>query len=920
MVHERVRHLLLGKWAQFTCDHAGWVLGICLAVAGFAMWITAKDLRFQADRNDLISRELEWNQRYIEFRKNFHGQQAVIVVVKVPEAEDGRRRAEQFVQTAARRLQERGDAISRVAYGFDSSQLSGSLLRLEELGEFKKYIQQISLAGPLLQAGGMGELMGTVTRELASPQAAGQIDATSGEAMIRTLGQMVDATREAIEGTLDPADLNSLSVAGAGGEWRYLTSDDGKLMIIDITPRAQQGVINAQGAAVTAARQVLKDTQREFPGIEAGLTGMPVVEADETAVSMADSTLTSIISLIAIAVLLVVSFHSWKMPLLMVLSLGIGIAWSYGYLTLAVGHLQVLSVVFTVILLGMGIDYGIHVVSRFELVRHDYPEGLTGFREAMIDALQSTGPGLITGALTTAIAFGTTLFTDFKGMAEMGHIAAVGLLLCLLATLTALPALMRLLRPDLRHVKPLEERVIDLHEGAWLMPVARHPFKAVTVTVIVLGLATAAATQVRYDNNLKELLPHELDSLQWLRVIEEAQMPIWFAASVTDSLEEARERSAAFRKLPAVADVGGIGYLFPRHEEEKLALIRDARQQLSVGPKFVENAMQAGQQDTAASLVQRLTGLQFALTIALQRQDVQSEPRIRAAMLELLEKVTAAINATVDPKFTANAAQRITELNKAFTAWKRRAVTQLAEALSLEPLRPEDLPEYLRLQAVSITEPTRYVVKVYPRGDVWQEEVMEPFIAQTRSVDPLITGSPIQIYESGQLMQNAYQLAGALALIVVFGVAYIDFRNLLDAFLSLLPVTAGFITTLGIMWLADVSINPANVMVLPLLFGIGVASGIHIMHRYKQERYARPLGLSEGTSKGIILTSLTTIFAFATMLLAQHRGIKSLGFVLSVGVSLTLVASLLLMPAVLELRNRYHVMQRYRQWQKVSRS
>ncbi len=236
--------------------------------------------------------------------------------------------------------------------------------------------------------------------------------------------------------------------------------------------------------------------------------------------------------------------------------------------------------------------------------------------------------------------------------------------------------------------------------------------------------------------------------------------------------------------------------------------------------------------------------------------------------------------------------------------WQQKTRTSIAQALSDKPLDLDSLPELLRREAIS-PDGKLYQIKVYPKEDVWDPVKMQPFIEQTRSVDPDITGSPVQIYESGLLIQRSYKLAGVLALAVVAAFTFFDFLSVLDTLLCLVPVGVAFVMTFGLMYLAGVSINPANVMVLPLMFGIGVASGVHILHRYRQAPHHRPLGLSAGTYKGVILTNVTTIIAFASMLIAQHRGIRSLGFVLSVGISLNLIACLLIMPPLLVLRNRW---------------
>lgn len=122
-----------------------------------------------------------------------------------------------------------------------------------------------------------------------------------------------------------------------------------------------------------------------------------------------------------------------------------------------------------------------------------------------------------------------------------------------------------------------------------------------------------------------------------------------------------------------------------------------------------------------------------------------------------------------------------------------------------------------------------------------------------------------------------------------------------DAGLTLVPVAVGFVAAFGVMYVAGIRINPANLIVLPLMCGIGVDAGVHILHRYRQDPYTRPIGLTAGSGKGVTLTSFTTMIGFGSMLLVRHRGIASLGFVLAVGIGLTMLACWTVMPALLEL-------------------
>ncbi|MBI1367730.1 MAG: MMPL family transporter [Planctomycetes bacterium] len=911
VVHDKLRHNLLGGGARFVCDRPWVVLLAAGLLAAASVGLTVARLGFDADRNDLISASLDWNKKYIEYRRQFSGYDSIAIVVRVPGGEDGRSKAEDFVRATVAKLEHHESAIRRVWWGYDPRQMSPILLRLDPMDSFKTHLAEMSQAGPMLKARNFGDLLSALPAALQSQSK----DTTADQAveMIAQFGTLLDGITQVLEG----ADAGSTAAAfdlSGQSDWQFLDSDDHQLLFIEIEGEPSTDSVDQFEPAVRLARASLESTMKQMPGIDAGLTGVPVIEADETNMSMRDSTWCSIISVVGIAVLLIVAFHSFSIPLIMVGALMVGVMWSFGYLTLAIGHLQVLSVVFTVILLGLGIDFGIHIVSHFELIRPNHAEGIAGFRQTMIDTIQTTGPGIITGAITTALAFGTTLLTDFTGMAEMGNIAAVGVMLCMLAMLTVMPALLRLCRPQLRHNPSAEGRLIDMHRQGWIMQLIHRPVITCLVAGAIVALSFVGMARVRYDNNLMNLLPEGLASVRWQqRVLDHSAQSLLYGVSITDSLDVAKRRAEQFRQLPSVASVGGVGLMFPADEDEKVALIEETRKQIAplLDSPVTPEAIDAG------GLAQRLTGLNLVLSIALNRDDVKAEPKVHEALSQLFDKVRRIQEVLADAKFKEHASERMAALHGLFVSLQTKLRWQIDQSLLTRPLRVDDLPALMRREVVSIVKPVRYQLKVYPKANVWDPGAMKPYIEEVRSVDGNFTGSPVQIYESGLLMQWSYQKAGALALIAVLIVAYLDFLRLVDALLCLLPVSVAFVLTFAMMWLFDVTINPANIIVLPLMFGIGVASGVHIMHRYRQNPRRRPAGLSQGTGKGIILTSGTTILAFASMLFAEHRGIRSLGFVLAVGISMTLIVCMTIMPAVLELRNRIHVWRRLRQWRRA---
>ncbi len=904
---ERWRHNLLVAWANGISRHPRTVLALALLLAAASIAVTVARLEFHSNRNDLISPELAWNQRFIDWQDRFPGSRDLVVVVdrqSFAQPDD----AERAVDAIAQELT--GDPLlQQVVARFPTREISPRCLRLAHLEEFTARLEQMRQARPLLENNSLGGLLGEVMRQMRE-----QSTTTHAEMEPLTVARQIDELTTLI--TAVGQDLASPDAAAthlaavleqaqgdAGQTWQYLASPNNRLLFVRITAVTQAGMLNALEPAIARIRAVIAQVSTQFPGAEMGLTGIEVVEADETTAATVDSTVASLIAVVLISLLLIVAFHSVRSPLLAMAALLVGIAWSFGFLTLAIGHLQVLSVVFTVILLGLGIAYGIHLASSLELVRHDHDDTAEGFAAALAQAFHTTGPGIVTGAVTTAGAFLTTVFTDFTGMAEMGLIAAVGVMLCLLAMFSVFPALLRIYKSGHRHIVPMDARKVHLFEEQWVRPFIRHPRLTLGLTALLsLAAAVWVGRSIYFDFDLMKLQPASAPAVQWAnRIVRDGGQSIYFGVSLARDTDHARELADQLRAQPAISgQLGGVGLLFPEDEPHKLELLAATRAEL-------QPALAAAQRETApaagpatVNLVSNLGAMQFGVNAALL---TQMPAEIREALSRLSAALTQALTASSALDDAARAA-RLTQLDQTYRAARRQIAQQMTLALDGAPLQVDDLPaEVMRSYRDAAG---RLVIESYPKLEEGQSpldaRVLPSYIQQLESVDPNATGVIVQIYHSGALIRDAYVQAGAWALLIVFVMVLVDFRTLHDSLLSLVPVAIGFLLTFAIMHALDMPINPANIIVLPLMFGIGVDSGVHMLHRYRLQPDEDPPGLTRGTGKGIVITTLTTVIGFATMLIASHRGIRSLGFVLSVGVFLTMVACLLVMPAWLSLR------------------
>ncbi len=914
-MHEDLRHRVLGWWAGLISRRPGWVLFIAAVVAGASIAITLGQLRFQSDRNDLIAKDLEWNKRFLHWQKSFPAQSDLVVAVDTYNREDQpdeliRSRAMELVDELAPELW-RDEYISEAIWGYDPQASHPKTIRLLPPDEFDQYLNAIAQSSPMLRSNHVSEL---IRRSVARMQADADLDTPGAVAeSLKEFNALINAFALRMKTPSDqPIDLmQQVEQAMGRRHWEYLTTENQRLLLILLTPQRETESINPLDKSIRNVRRILDRYHRKYPDLRFGFTGIEVIETDETEAATRDSAVASIIAAVLIATLLVTAFHSFRKPLMLMTALGIAIAWSFGFLTLTIGHLQVVSVVFTVILLGLGVAFGIHIISRFELIRHHYPDTRSGFTQAIQDTFETIGPGMITGAVTTSAAFCTTMLTDFIGVAEMGMIAAAGVILCLFSMITVFPAMMRYFRAEHRHVKPLSQRYIHIFEEHWVMPFVRQPKWTLAVAAVITILSVVGISRMRFDYNLIELLPRNVDSVDWQRaIIEDGEQSIYYGVSIVDNMEQARALAKRYRELDTVESLGGVGRLIPVDQQEKLDKLAKVHADLKDDLVYAESLSVDLDQIKADHLA--LTNQLASLGILLGAVDANVPEQLRP----ILAQTSIAINrflAAARSLDDASIADRIEALNRDYLTWRTSAIRQIKQVFDSTPIEVEDLPDRVMRAYIGKSNGNRKLaIEIFPKlpesvADPLHPEFLGRFITDMESVDEEVTGVIVQYYYSGRLIWTSYLKAGLYALIAVFLLVLIDFQSVMDATLTLVPVASGFAVTFGIMHLVGMQINPANIIVLPLMFGIGVDAGVHMLHRYRQDPICRPLGLCAGTGKGISLTSYTTMIGFGAMLIARHRGIASLGFVLALGIGMTTLACWTVMPALLELRTRKRI-------------
>jgi predicted RND superfamily exporter protein len=858
------RNRLLGHWGSLVARHPVWTLIVCGLVAAASVLAALSGLTIKTDRNDLMSQDLPWARRYAEYRRDFPRWNDLIVCLEGP-AKDAR------IDAAARALADflrSTDFVAAADAGFSGDQVGPRLWRVAPEAEFDATLERLSKGRNITAAATPSAALLTMLRQ------GDDLDEPDPTEMHASLAPFIDA----VAGRPVHFDFSG----ELAEHWQPLATANGRIrtVLVSLSDPADDsiaGIADTLATLRSAAGSWMDD--HGFGDIPWGVTGIPAIESDETAQATRDSTIASIVAFVLITAMLIGVFRRIRLPLMAAAALVVGIAWSFGWVVVSIGHLQLLSMVFSAILIGLGVDFALHIVTRLRVIEPQCAD----LPEAMSRTFRDVGPGLITGAVTTAAAFGCTAFSEFLGVAEMGIIAAGGVLLCLIAVMSVFPALLALSsrwRNDLAIMRPvgtnmLRRMVRPLHRRAGLV--------LLVCGVLTAGLL-AGASRLTYDSNIMNLQPPQLEAVSWQRRLASQPGGDLWSGLVMTTPQAAPLLSARLRTLAGVEEVGGMGMLLPPNlndREAEVAAVRDA------APVVEQGSDQLG----------------FIPTVLGSLRDrMRSTARYAALVGELDAAVKSWVALGHD---TAERRARMAALDTAWRAAVPDAARTIDAALAATPPGPSDLPAVLRAQWIGLDG--QWLLRVAPTASeqsILEPERLEAFVAEVRSVAPDLLGPPVQILESSRLIVRAYTMSGLFAMAAVLLILLIDFRSLADALTAILPVFVGFAGTFGFMGLVGLQLNFANLMVLPMIFGIGVDSGVHVIHRWRSDPRVRPPGLWGGTGTGILLTTATTAIGFGALMLAEHRGIRSLAIVMVIGLLTTLIAAWTVLPAVLRLRQK----------------
>jgi hopanoid biosynthesis associated RND transporter like protein HpnN len=828
-----------------------------LLLAAIALAISVQHLRIDTSTTEMISPDVSLRRNLSAFQQAFPDFNDTIVAViegATPE------RVDQAASALAEVLRASAQ-FTAVDYPSAEAFFARNGVLYLPLGELAELTDRLAEAQPLLAAlvedpslRGLAGFLDLALRERPGDGAAPQLDR-----MLDAMAQVVEAQLAGRYGEL--SWQRALQGAEDAAPAREVVVTQPKLDHSSMAPAA--GAIAALRSEA-AALGIDPDN-----GLRLGLTGAAVLDTEELESAGSGALFAAVLSITAVAALLVWGLRSLRLIAATLLTLAVGLILTACFATLIVGRLNLISITFAVLFVGLGVDFGIHLVLRFR----EALDGGEGRRPALHTAVAGVAGPLSLSALCAGFGFLAFVPTDYLGLAELGIISAGGMAIAWLVSLTLLPALLAVSRPA---PGPLRRWRIGSHRS-------KRPGLVVGAAVLAGIASLAALPAVTFDFNPLNLKDPTTESMRVFTTLaaDPATSP-QVVDALAPTLGQADALAARLAALPEIEQALTLTNFVPEAQADKLELIDQMA--FYLGPTLAPT-----DQGPPPGPQERREG--FARLGAVLAD---------AAAGAGAERLTGAL-ATFGQ---APSEAALAELEARLTGTLPELLERLRLALDAGPVTLDDLPAGLRDQWVNAQDQARILAR--PAAPIDDNAELEALADAVLAAAPTATGTPIVVLEGGREVVGAFLEASVLALAVITLLLAIVLRDVRDLLFVLAPLGLAVLLTAASAVLLDLRLNFANVIVLPLLLGLGVSGALHVVMRWREEgRLADLAGTS--TPRAVLFSALTTVASFGSLAVSDHPGLASMGLLLTIAIFWSLVCNLLVLPSMLALarpRNR----------------
>ena len=859
------------RWSAISYRYGFWVLLLALLVAvGCSVYIS-RNLGMNTDTTEMLSEDLPFRVNMKHYNKTFpQDMDTLLVVLDAPTPEQARSATERL---AARLKKDTTNFHDVYPPNVDDFFVRNGLL-YESIPELEQITDRLAAAQPLIAH---------IAREPTLTAFAAVLTGAVEE-LYKGRSMELGPVLSGMSATLDAR----LTGSPRALSWQSLFNNEPQKSkyqeLIVVKPRLDYTQLFPAEQSIAALHAAAKDVGVTEDGpVSLRITGEVALAEEELNSSLRGMEYAGIVTFVLVVVVLYFAMRTPGLILNVLVCLTLGLILTAAFATVAVGHLNIISIAFAVLYIGLGADFAIHFLLRYREIL----EGGAPPAEAIHVSGGDAGAALTACTITNAIGFYAFIPTDYSGVAELGIISGTGMIISLLVTLTVGPALLRYLPK-----RPPAKAITKSSVGKVLELSLRWHKITYAITLIASIAALVILPQVRFDYNLLNMQDPKGQAVRTFQeLLAEADQSPWHATALASDRKEAERLAKQLTELPEVSKVLTILDFVPSEQDEKIQLIEEMA--LTMGPITTATQAPPPEGDVAAQQRKALTELANTLDRFIAGRPDHSA----LATARTLRSSLAALFARLDSVGADEKDRLLSSMENDLLLTLPAALQSLHIATEAVPFEQQDLPAPLASRWQSRTG--EYRLAIYPEEDLNDNEALRRFVRAVQQVTPNATGAPMVSLEAGEAVVQAFIQAFLLALAGIIVALLILLRSLKYTLLVLLPLLLSSLFTATFTVLLNVPFNFANIIALPLLLGLGIDSSLHMVHRSLNNEMVSELLIHTSTARAIFYSALTALVDFASLMFSSHQGTASMGIMLTVGLTFTLLCTLVILPALL---------------------
>jgi hypothetical protein len=865
---------------------------IAMAIITIAFGIFIPMMKISSSQKDLIPKDHPDQKRYLKFQEEFGVSDNLIVVL-----EGDTDLIKDHADLFASEIEKEKKWVKSIFYKIDSSVLIKRAPLFFPLNDLKKAENMLLENNGMMQnirnISGYYSLLEKLTQSLKNPDR--DVNPESANKIILGLNSLVEEWNEWIN---DPkkeklklaeklvgAGFHELVNLNSGG---YLLSRNFKMLYLMIQPVSSSDDMTFLKPFVSNVRAACDRALKAHPDmqgkVKVAFTGMPAHVLTDTQIIHDDVYSGIVISIIIVSLILIFGFRSIKKTILAVIPTVCGLVISLGLITLVIGRLNLISSSMLAVLFGIGIDFGIYLIQRTE---EELGNGLDLDR-AIYTSVVLTSRSIITGGLTTSLAFLAIMLSKFVGYSELGLAAGMGLLVVMAVTFVMMPPLLYLIP-----VEPRNYHVSEFDSRAKAIVNRRLLNIAVIASVVITVGSVIGATQLKMDYNVLKLLPKDTESTIYQIKMEEHSDFKMSTAMITDtSLDHLKKVTSKVKNLKTVSRVDSLSELIPEDQDEKITIVKRFRPIIgTMDIKLVKSAKTA---DEYIMILDKI----IPFFEDVQEKAFTGSPRL----VESVEKLVENLHKTkkyFSGKDALTAVKRTSNFEDVLFFNISKAMKIVRESFEPERITEATFPEGIikRFKSGNGT----YAAFISPNGSIWDIDFLDKFVNDLKTISPNVTGFPVTHRVYVRQAVSAITESIIYSFVIILILLIIDFKRADEVILALVPLVIGMLWLQLALFIFRIDYNVANIAGLPLLLGLGIVYGLRIVHRWREDKSKTAFTATKTTGRGLAFAALAIVSGLFSIIFARHNGVSAFGIMLLAGIVICLLTALFILPVVIDM-------------------